>query len=78
MTTLKTPSLTPAGGPSGMVSGQTGKTFHDLLLCFVSIALLEWEVESQRIQWEMDECLAVGAECFIQIQVQKWFLVSFE
>lgn len=27
MTTLKTPSLTPGGGPSGMVSGQTGKTF---------------------------------------------------
>lgn len=39
MTTLKTPSLTPGGGPSGMVSGQTGKTFPWLtpLFSFYSI-----------------------------------------
>ena len=39
MTTLKPPSLTPAGGPSGMVSGQTGKTFPWLtsLFSFYSI-----------------------------------------
>lgn len=34
MTTLKTPFLTPVGGPSGMVSGQTGKTFPWLTSLF--------------------------------------------
>lgn len=52
------------------------RLFHDLLLCLVSIALLEWEVEERGIQWATHECLAQGAEISIQIQVQKWFLIS--
>lgn len=66
MLMLTAPCLTPAGGPSGTVSGTPTAA--------LPLHSVSWrEVESWGTQRESSECLAIGA----QIQVHKWFLGSF-